>query len=261
MKLSELLAEKGITLDDLVDDELNLPVSEVRKRLKANQDGFTKATQTLAEKDRALQQYAEAYEQWRQYGEGLASRAQTLEQQAAARAEQVQREGGDWRRDPLFADLVSDHDKLSAGIRESHDNSSALAKGIVGIAQRYNADRGAFLGFADEVTRRFMKMDHPDFDADEVRAWAKENGVADSWKNSYDRMKASKFPEQEEKIRKDEREKVLTEHGDRLKDPPATEMGGSARPSGPAGGPRQKEYKDAWGGLAGELEKAGLART
>lgn len=253
-KLSELLKANNLTLDDLEDDELNLPVSEVRKRLKHNQDGFTKATQSLAERDKQLEEYDKAYQGWRQRAEQLEQHSRTLEQQIAARAEKVQAAGGDWKRDPLFAELVADFDGITSGISESREASQALAKGMLGIAQRYTEDRGRFLQFADRVEQRFMKQDHPDFDAEEIRKWAKENGVSDSWEGSYTRYKASKLPENEAKIRAEEREKVLAEHGDKLKEAPVTEMGGSSRSPSPVGGPQKKDYKDGWGGLAKEFE-------
>jgi len=260
-KLSDLLKEKGLTIDDLEDDELNLPVAEVRKRLKANQEGFTKATQTVAERERQLQEYSQAYEGWRARAGQLEEHSKTLERQIAERAERVQAAGGDWRRDPLFQDMIGDFDKISGGIQESREAAGALAKGMLGIAERYTSDRRAFLGFADKVEQRFMKQDHPDFDAEEIRKWSKENGVADSWEGSYTRWKASKLPENEAAIRKEEREKVLAEHGDKLRETPPTEMGGSSRPAPSVGGGKPKEYKDAWGGLAGELERIGVGRS
>jgi hypothetical protein len=259
-KLSELLKANNLTLDDLEDDELNLSLSEVKKRLKANQDGYTKATQTVGERERQLQDYHNALQQWQAHAQQLEARSQTLEQQIAKRAEDVQRQGGDWKRDPLFQDLVADFDGISSGIIESREASKALAQGLVGIATRYTADRGAVLNWIDQAEQRFMKQDNPDFDADEIRKWAKENGVNTSWKDSYVRYKASKLPETEAKIRAEEREKVLAEHGDKLSRPVETEMGSSSRPAPPVGGAAKKEYKDAWSGLAGELEKAGVAR-
>lgn len=260
-KLSELLKEQNLTIDDLEDDELNLSVGEVRKRLKANQEGFSKATATASAYEKSLREHADALEQWRHYAGKLEGKAKDLEGRIAARAEKVQAAGGDWRRDPLFQDMVTDFDGITAGIQESREASGALAKGLLGIAERYTLDKRAFLSFADETTKRFMKMDHPDFDADEITKWAKENGVADSWENSYTRWKATKLPEREAEIRKEEREKVLAEHGDRLKETPATEMGNGGRPPAPVGGGTKKEYKDAWGGLAGELERIGVGRT
>lgn len=260
-KLSDLLKANNLTIDDLEDDELNLSVGEVRKRLKANQDGFTKTTQSLAERDRSLAEHAKALNEWQAYAGQLEIRSKTLEQKIAERAEKVAAAGNDWRRDPLFQDLVGDFDQITAGIKESQEASGALAKGMVGIAQRYTQDRTAFLGFADTVIQRFMKQDHPDFDAEEIRKWAKANGVADSWEGSYTRWRASKMPEIIEETKKKTREEVLTEHGDRLRETPPTEMGGSSRPATPVGGGAKKEYKDSWGGLAGELERIGVGRT
>lgn len=258
-KMSELLAEAGLTADDIIDDEFDLPVGEVRKRLKTNQKGYTEATQAIAERDRQLKEMHTLALQWQEHAKGLEGNMQTLEQRIAQRAEQVQREGGDWRRDPLFNDLVADFDRVDEGIKKSETNAQALAMGMYKIAEQYNADRKRFYDWADTIDRRFMKMDNPDFDADEVKKWAQENGVQDSWENAYKRMKASKLPEREEQIRKEEREKVLAEHGDKLKAPVETEMGGTSRPSMGSTGTNgaKKDYKDAWGGLAAELGKIG----
>jgi hypothetical protein len=74
--------------------------------------------------------------------------------------------------------MVSDFDAVVGGIRESREAAGALAKGMVGIAERYTSDRRAFLGFADKVEQRFMKQDHPDFDADEIRSGRKRTTMA-----------------------------------------------------------------------------------
>jgi hemoglobin-like flavoprotein len=257
-KISELLAQAGLTEDDLIDDEFDLPVKEVRKRLKANQEGYTKATQAVAERDRDLQAYAENIGKWETYTKGLEGQVKGLEQRIAERAERVQAAGGDWRRDPLFNELISDFDTVVQGVQEAQNQTTALAKGMFAIADRYNNDRKAIYGFVDRVEQRFLKQDHPDFDAEEVRKWSQQNGVSDSWENSYKRMRADRLPQTEEEIKKKVREEVIAEHGDKLREPPATEMGGGgARATLPAGHGVKKEYKDSWGGLVHEFQRIG----
>jgi hypothetical protein len=85
--------------------------------------------------------------------------------------------------------------------------------------------------------------------------------VSDSWENSYTRWKASKLPEDEGRIRKEERDKVMEELGDRGKAPVETEMGGSSRAAAPLNGDKPKDYQASWGNLAKEFERSGIGRS
>lgn len=261
-KLKEFLAQNNLTLDDLEDEELGMSVAEVRKRFKVNGDNYTTSQQALKDRERQLQEYTTAYEGWKSRAEQLEQQSQALERQIAQRAEKVAASGGDWKRDPLFQDLVADFDGITGGIAESREASQALARGMLGIAQRYTADRVNVMTWIDKAEQRFMKQDNPDFDAEQIRTWAKENGVATSWQDSYTRWKASKMPEIIEETKKKTREEVLAEHGDKFRAPVETEMGGSGRPAPPAGGGKDtRTYNERWAGLGPELEKAGLARS
>lgn len=257
MKLSEILKQHGYKIEDVEDDEAGVPIPEMRKRLKANQEGFTKESQARAAREKEL---AEAQGQLAQYGQhvqGLTTELQQLRQEAQTRAEQVAAAGGDWKRDPLFQDIAREFESVAKDRAKSQDTFKALATGLVGIANEFTTFRNTAQQWARKLEIAEMKRAHPDFDEDQVVAVAKQHQLGD-WETSYKVWKANDADTLVADAEKRGRDAALKEVEDRGTLPP-TEMGGG--PAGPSPRGTPKEYNDAWtgsGGLADMLKAAGI---
>ncbi len=251
-KLSEFLKEHNVKLEDLVDDEFDLPIPEVRKRLKENQANYTRETQTRAEKEKALKEMEGRYgeleknaREWQTYGQTLEAQLKEVKGAAAAT-------GTDWQTDPYFAPVAA-HLK---GEKDRADQAlKALAQGLVSIAQRYDEDRKTVSEMLSKMEVRELKRAYKDFDEEKVRDVAKREGI-DDWEKAYKHWKADNTDSLIEQARKEAREQTLKELEDRTKTPPPTELGGT--PPGPGLSEPKPTYDGAFKAMEAKLREAGL---
>lgn len=272
-KLSDLLKEKGLTLDDLIDDELNLPVSDVRKKLRDNQSAYTQETQRRAEVERQLQQAQEAAQthhgnaqQLQQYANQLQARLQEIQNQA----QQVQAAGRAglpaWRQDSLYQPLIEEFDSIRGELqkatqlrdqelRRSQEVNQALARGIITLSQNFETARQQVDNQFRQLHIQRMKQTYTDFDNEKVEEYAKKHGIGD-WDSAYKGWRGEQMPDLIEKARKEAREEALREVQGRTATP-VTEMGSGGAPAPPVPEPK-RDYESAWKGLEKEFQELGI---
>lgn len=270
-ELTEMLKAAGVdSLDELIDDESGLPYPEVLKRLKANQEGFTKATQESAREKAAreqregeLQQAINVATQWKQQAE---SYGQALNEATAAAKGRAAQTGEDWRTDPILQPAAQYYDEKIGKINEL---LTVLGQGVASMIQENNKRWATAATWGDGVEIDRLKAKYPDFDVEQVKAAARRSGI-NSWEGAYTHMKGegyddrikterAKWDDERKTERETIRAEALKEYAEKGHTP-ETEMGSTGTTAPPVGGAdeKPKQWGDAWKGLAKELEGAGI---
>lgn len=168
---------------------------------------------------------------------------QSVNQQSVAQTGQLP----DWHNDPLLAPIVPAYQQMVAEHKKLSEN---FGQAMQFMTQMYESGRREI----EDLRLRELKREHADFDADKVRAFAKEKGLPAgiSWNDAYMQMKAANMPSIIEEERKKAKEEALGEIGNRAERIAHVEMG----ESGGAGteAPQKRSYKNAWDGLLKEFQ-------
>lgn len=262
IKLSEFLAQHNVKLEDLEDDEVGLPLPEVRKRLKENQDSYTKGQQALKDFQRQAEQnhaqWQQAWQAQQQENLALQQRLAALQEAGNQAAQRSAAAGQDWRRDPLFLDIAAEFDRTSHALARHQEGSQAIAKAVVSMAEQYTRDRQMFANYIYQQNVREMKRQYEDFDAEAVSETAKKYGIND-WEAAYKAHKADRLPGEIENIKKQTREETLKEAQEKFGRGNDTEMGGGPPAPAVSGGGEKVSYDKSFENLASQLKAQGIS--
>jgi chromosome segregation ATPase len=264
-KLSDVLKEHNIALEDIEDDELGMDLPSVRKGFKSHQAAATKASQERASLERNYQELAQNRQEWEAYANKIAREAEELKQAATQRATQVQQAGGNWRTDPLFQDIAADFNahvnefKTSQkNMEQSREAMSSIAKGVLGVWNYAQAQVQRVEKYLGEAEVERMRDRHTDFDEEKVREYAKAHNIP-TWKGAYEGWKGSTSDSRIKEATESTRNETLREAEGRVNTPP-TEVGSTRpAPSIESGNNDKREYNQRWGGLVDELKSAGIS--
>lgn len=245
-KLSELLKTANVKLEDLEDDEAGMTLVDLRKSLKENQAGFTKATQKTAELEKQLTetaQQAQAMQQQLQQWEQYRQQVQAQTEQARAQA------GGEWQKDAYLQPIAVEFQRVT-------EINRGLANAYALLLQQYHQDRQALLSWANEMDVRDMKRRYADYDEEKVQAIAKQHGLQGR-ESAYKVWKGETAEASMEERIKQAKAEGMREAEEKLK-APATEMGQGSPGGGPAAGEdKPLPYDQAWKELIGPMTELG----
>ena len=231
MKLSEVAAKLGVSVDDLM-DQLEIDGTGKFSELAGKAGRASELEATLQQKQAALSQYEQQVMQ--------------LQQQAQAT---VQATGHvpEWYNDEILRPIAQSFQQLQQEVRDLQEQKIAV---LAGTMQQFMQQAQTW---ANKMEVSEMKRQHADFDEKRVRDYAARTGIAD-WEAAYNGEKATRLPD----IIKAEVERARLEgmsEGASRK-PVDTEMG-AINPAPLAGG-ETKDYNTAWTGLLQDFQSLGM---